>query len=51
MASEHTQQPGTDEARIDRDRAQDAAVGIGEELRILPRSPAAPACRPRCPSP
>ena len=46
MTSKHTEQPGTDEARLDRDRAQAAAVGIGEEPRILPRSPAAPRLSP-----
>jgi signal transduction histidine kinase len=46
MASEHTEQPGTDEARIDRDQAQDAAAGIGEAPRVLPRSPAAPRLSP-----
>src|SRR5712691_13347037 len=46
MASEHTEQPGTDEAHINRDRAQDAAVGTSEEPRVLPRSPAAPRLSP-----
>jgi hypothetical protein len=32
MASEHTEQLGTDEASIDRDRAQGAAVGTGVDL-------------------
>src|SRR5262249_3971019 len=43
---EHTEQPGTDEARIDRDRAQHAVVGIREEPRVLPRPPAAPRLSP-----
>jgi len=46
MASEHTEQSGTDEARIDRDRAQDAAVGTSEEPWVLPRPPAAPRLSP-----
>ena len=46
MASEHTQQSGTDEARIDSDQAQDATVGIGEDPRGLPRPPAAPRLSP-----
>jgi signal transduction histidine kinase len=46
MASEHTEQSGTDAARIDRDRAQDAAVGTGGEPRVLPRPPAAPRLSP-----
>jgi hypothetical protein len=46
MASEHTEQPGTGEAGIDRDRAQDTAVGTSEEPRVLPRSPAAPRLSP-----
>ena len=46
MASKHTEQPGTDEARIDRDQAQDAAVGTGEAPRVLPRPPAAPRLSP-----
>ena len=46
MASEHTEQPGTGEARIDRDRAQNTAVGTSEEPRVLPRSPAAPRLSP-----
>ena len=46
MASEHTEQPGTDEAGIDRDRAQDTAVGTGEAPRVLPRPPAAPRLSP-----
>ena len=41
MASEQTEQPVTDEAHIDRERAQDVAVGASEESRVLPRSPAA----------
>ena len=35
MTSEQTEQPVTDEAHIDRDRAQDAAVGAGG-IRVLP---------------
>jgi signal transduction histidine kinase len=46
MASEHTKQSGTDEVRIDRDRAQDATVGTSEEFRVLPRPPAAPRLSP-----
>jgi signal transduction histidine kinase len=46
MASEHTEQSGTDEARIDRDQAQDAAVGSGEEPRLWPRPPAVPRLSP-----
>ena len=46
MASEHTEQPGTDKARLDSDRAQDAAVGIGEEPRVLPRPPVPPRLSP-----
>src|SRR4029450_9826960 len=46
MASEHTEQPGTDEAHLDRDRAPDAAVGPGEGSRGLPRSPATPRLSP-----
>src|SRR5437867_7050974 len=46
MASEHTQQPGTDKARLDRNRAHDAAVGTDAEPRVLPRSPAAPRLSP-----
>ena len=45
MASEQTEQPGTGEACIDRDRAQDVTVGTGEESR-LPRSPVAPRLSP-----
>jgi signal transduction histidine kinase len=41
MASEHTEQPGTDKAHIGRDRAQDVTVGTGGESRVLPRLPAA----------
>jgi signal transduction histidine kinase len=41
MASEHTEQSGTDEAHLHRDRAQDATIGTSQELRVLPRlSPA-----------
>ena len=46
MPNEHTEQPSTDEVRIDRDRVQDAAVGSGEEPRIFPRLPAAPRLSP-----
>jgi hypothetical protein len=46
MASKHTEQLGTDEARMDRDRVHDAVVGIGEESRGLPRPPAAPRLSP-----
>ena len=46
MASEHTEQPGTDEAHIDRDRAQDATVGTSEESRVLLRLLAAPPLSP-----
>ena len=46
MANKHTEQPGTDEARIDRDQAHDAAVGTGEVPRVLPRPPAAPRLSP-----
>src|SRR5215471_4094596 len=46
MASEHTEQPDTDEAHIDRDRAQDATVGTDEGSRILPRLPVAPHLSP-----
>src|SRR6185295_6398606 len=46
MASEHTEQLGTDKAHIDRDRTQDAAVGTGEEPRVFPRPPAAPRLSP-----
>jgi signal transduction histidine kinase len=46
MASKHTEQLGTDAARIDRDRAQDAAVGTSEEPRVLPRPPAVPRLSP-----
>jgi signal transduction histidine kinase len=46
MASEHTKQLGADEAGIDRDRAQDTAVGTGEAPRVLPRPPAAPRLSP-----
>jgi signal transduction histidine kinase len=46
MASEHTEQPGTDEAHIDRDRTRDATVGTDEGPRILPRLPAAPHLSP-----
>jgi signal transduction histidine kinase len=46
MANKHTEQPGTDEARIDRDQAPDAAVGTGEVPRVLPRPPAAPRLSP-----
>src|SRR5262245_15617179 len=42
IASKHTEQLGTDEAHIDRDRVQEAAVGTSEELRVLPRPPAVP---------
>ena len=43
MASEHTEQPGTGEARIDRDRAQNAAVGTSEEpASCLARPPPPP---------
>jgi signal transduction histidine kinase len=46
MASEHTEQSGTDKARIDRDRAMDATVSTSEEPRVLPRPPAAPRLSP-----
>jgi signal transduction histidine kinase len=46
MASEHTGRSGTDDTRIDRDRAHDAAVGTGEELRVLPRPLAVPRLSP-----
>jgi signal transduction histidine kinase len=46
MASKHTEQPGPDAARIDRDRAQDAVVGTGEEPRVLPRPSVAPRLSP-----
>src|SRR5215475_73603 len=46
MASKHTEQLGTDATRIDRDRAQDTTAGTSEELRILPRPPAAPRLSP-----
>jgi|RhiMethySRZTD1v2_1073278.scaffolds.fasta_scaffold76290_2 signal transduction histidine kinase len=46
MASKHTEQRGTDAARIDRDRAQDATVGTGEAPRLLPRLPTAPRLSP-----
>jgi signal transduction histidine kinase len=42
MASEHMEQSGTDEARMDRDQDQDAAVSTGGESRVLPRLPVAP---------
>src|SRR5262249_8553395 len=41
-----TEQSDTDEARIDRNRAQDTAVSTSEELRGLPRPPAAPRLSP-----
>jgi signal transduction histidine kinase len=46
MASEHTEQSGTDEARLHRDRAQDATIGSSEEPRILPRPSATPRLSP-----
>src|SRR5262245_4801455 len=46
MASKHTEQLSTDETRIDRDRAQGSAVSTDEELRLLPRPPAAPRLSP-----
>jgi signal transduction histidine kinase len=46
MASKYTELSDMDEARIDRDRAQDAAVGTGEESRVLPRPSAAPRLSP-----
>src|SRR5262245_24264485 len=46
MASEHTEQRRTDAARIDRERAQGAAVSSGEALRGLPRPPAVPRLSP-----
>ena len=46
MTSAHTEPSGTDEAGIDRDRAQDADVGTGEGPRVLPRPPAAPRLSP-----
>src|SRR5215472_9353233 len=42
MASDHTQEPGTDEVLRDRARAQDTAVGAGEASRVWPRPAAAP---------
>src|SRR5215831_17012347 len=46
MASEYPEQSGTDEARIDRDQAQDGAVGTGETPRVLPRPLATPHLSP-----
>lgn len=46
MTSEHTEQAGTDGACIDGDQAQDAPIGTGEELWVLPRPPAVPRLSP-----
>src|SRR5215472_14784264 len=42
MASDHTQEPGTDEVLLDRERAQEATVGAGEAPPGLPRPPITP---------
>ena len=46
MASRHTEQPGTDEAPMDRDRARDATVGTEVKPQVLPRPLAAPCLSP-----